>query len=163
MIELLSGKIIRDAARVMDWLESLPADQRLFMTAGTKIQFATEVISIAFLTVRGHAGVTMYYAPRAPLGSPPTLRFYVDAAYEHKCIELTVPKDESRTMAILIAWWIQNTTHFNGEFTKVSDLYGSGIEGVQPSTPGKAVDTRIRSIVQCLSAFILSEKQKETT
>jgi len=161
MIEVLSSSIVRHTARVLDWVESLPDDQRIFMTASSHIEFATEIISFAFLALRNRGGVTISRDPRIPDGSRLRLKFYQDAAHDNKCIVAHVPEHEVRVMAILIGWWLRNSAVTNGEFTDITKLYVShpGQEYVSP--PAREACSRIISISQILTAYILSEKQKE--
>lgn len=163
MISVLNSSIIRSTARVLDWIESMPDDRRIFMTAASKVEFATEVISFAFIALRGNAGVTLSRDPRIPDGSRLRLRFYQDAAHDHKCMAVHIPEGEVRVMAILIAWWLRNATTTTGEFTDIRKLYVSEPGPDYVSPPKSDACARIISVSQALTAFILSEKLKETT
>lgn len=148
---------------MLDWIESLPDDRRIFMTASSHVEFATEIISFAFLAMRSRGGVTISRDPRIPDGSQLRLKFYQDAAHDNKCIVAHIPEGETRVMAILIAWWLRNASTTNGEFTDIAKMYVSDPGADYVSPPKRDAINRILSVSQALTAFILSENQKETT
>lgn len=164
-IQISHTDIFGDVDKMFNWLLEmhLPAKMRLVTAAQTKIQMATDVLNVAVTSVESRLpgqvpGVTFYYPPRAPEGAALQMRFYLNAAYESKCIEYRVPPRSHRVMAVLLAWWFLNTAYAGIIFSDPRDLYQ---QDNWPSYPDAEENDRIRSVVQLLSAYINGENKKE--
>jgi hypothetical protein len=163
-IQINHTKIFGDIDMMFTYLleMQLPVKMRLATATGTKIRLATDVIEVSLTAIDSNspgavAGITFYYPPRAPVDAPLQMRFYLNAAREHQCIEWRVPPHSHRAMAVLVAWWFLTSTYAPNVRTDVATLFK------QDNMPPVRNEERneIRTFVQLLDAYISGERQKQ--